>query len=332
VTTPERAVELLAENAVLTLESVRRDVISARQHLLRFPVLHWFHPPSGQSVLALVEGATLLWVAARLGFSEKAHGAVQRHAQALEVALRRLIDGRPAARRGSGRRRRAGAGAELVAQARAAMRGVDAQGADDEPPAEAIDDLARAHSVIRRYAQCTAPATASDVRRGRRRPCCGQGGAPPPLPHSVPVRSRTLAQRRTAEGRRRRAGIEPERMLKGTLLAGWRLSDGGSRLVCWLWLPVSGLLDLKALAVAAGGKRGVMAEPAAAERSTGYVVGGSARSAAHRLLTVVDETAESCSTPSTSAQPPRPVVGAGAGGAGAADRCRRRGHRPMIAR
>ncbi len=39
-------------------------------------------------------------------------------------------------------------------------------------------------------------------------------------------------------------------------------------------VPVSATLDLKALAAAAGGKRAAMADPAAAERSTGYVLGG----------------------------------------------------------
>ena len=39
-------------------------------------------------------------------------------------------------------------------------------------------------------------------------------------------------------------------------------------------VPVSGSLDLKALAAAMGGKRAAMAEPADAERATGYVVGG----------------------------------------------------------
>ncbi len=81
-------------------------------------------------------------------------------------------------------------------------------------------------------------------------------------------------------------GIEPERMLK-TLLA---VVDG--RLVCGV-VPVAGSLDLKALATAVGGKRGVMAEPAAAERATGYVVGGiSPLGQRTRLPTVVDETAE----------------------------------------
>ena len=81
-------------------------------------------------------------------------------------------------------------------------------------------------------------------------------------------------------------GVEPERMLK-TLLA---VVDG--RLVCGV-VPVGGSLDLKALATAVGGKRAVMAESAAAERSTGYVVGGISPLGQRILLpTVVDETAE----------------------------------------
>ena len=81
-------------------------------------------------------------------------------------------------------------------------------------------------------------------------------------------------------------GVEPERMLK-TLLA-----EVDGRLVCGV-VPVAGSLDLKALAGAVGGKRGVMADPAAAERSTGYVVGGiSPLGQRTRLATVVDETAE----------------------------------------
>ena len=81
-------------------------------------------------------------------------------------------------------------------------------------------------------------------------------------------------------------GVEPERMLK-TLLA-----EVDGRLVCAV-VPVGGSLDLKALAAAAGGKRGAMADPAAAERSSGYVVGGiSPLGQRTRLPTVVDETVE----------------------------------------
>ena len=39
-------------------------------------------------------------------------------------------------------------------------------------------------------------------------------------------------------------------------------------------VPVAARLDLKALAAAAGGRKAAMAEAAAAERATGYVVGG----------------------------------------------------------
>ena len=77
-------------------------------------------------------------------------------------------------------------------------------------------------------------------------------------------------------------GVEPERMLK-TLLA-----EVDGRLVCAV-VPVSGSLDLKALAAAAGGKRAVLAAPAAAERSSGYVVGGiSPLGTKQKLATLID--------------------------------------------
>jgi Cys-tRNA(Pro)/Cys-tRNA(Cys) deacylase len=80
-------------------------------------------------------------------------------------------------------------------------------------------------------------------------------------------------------------GIEPTRIFK-TLIA---TVDG--RLVCGV-VPVAARLDLKALAAAAGGKRAAMAEPAAAARATGYVVGGiSPLAHRSRLPVVVDESA-----------------------------------------
>jgi Cys-tRNA(Pro)/Cys-tRNA(Cys) deacylase len=80
-------------------------------------------------------------------------------------------------------------------------------------------------------------------------------------------------------------GIAPERVFK-TLVAE---VDGG--LVVGV-VPVTGDLDLKALAQAAGGKRAVLADRAAAERSSGYVRGGiSPLGQRKRLPTVVDVSA-----------------------------------------
>jgi Cys-tRNA(Pro)/Cys-tRNA(Cys) deacylase len=62
-------------------------------------------------------------------------------------------------------------------------------------------------------------------------------------------------------------GLPPEQVFK-TLLA---RVDG--RLVVGI-VPVTGHLDLKAVAAALGGKRATMADPGDAERATGYVVGG----------------------------------------------------------
>ncbi|MFJ8430024.1 Cys-tRNA(Pro) deacylase [Kitasatospora sp. NPDC094019] len=57
-------------------------------------------------------------------------------------------------------------------------------------------------------------------------------------------------------------------------------------------VPVSGRLDLKALAAAVGGKRAAMADPAAVERSSGYVLGGVSPLGQRRALrTVVDGSA-----------------------------------------
>jgi Cys-tRNA(Pro)/Cys-tRNA(Cys) deacylase len=62
-------------------------------------------------------------------------------------------------------------------------------------------------------------------------------------------------------------GIPEARVFK-TLMA-----EADGRLVVAV-VPVSGKLDLKALARALGARKAAMAEPAAAERATGYVVGG----------------------------------------------------------
>jgi Cys-tRNA(Pro)/Cys-tRNA(Cys) deacylase len=85
-------------------------------------------------------------------------------------------------------------------------------------------------------------------------------------------------------------GVPYERLFK-TLLAE---VDGGLTVAV---VPVAASLDLKALAAAAGGKKAQLAEPRAAERATGYVVGGiSPLGQRKRLPTFVDITASGFAT------------------------------------
>ncbi|MFF4791035.1 Cys-tRNA(Pro) deacylase [Streptomyces sp. NPDC001276] len=85
-------------------------------------------------------------------------------------------------------------------------------------------------------------------------------------------------------------GVSPDRVFK-TLVAD---VDGALTVAV---VPVAGSLDLKALAAAVGGKRAAMADPALAERTTGYVRGGiSPLGQRKRLPTVLDDSAPAHAT------------------------------------
>jgi Cys-tRNA(Pro)/Cys-tRNA(Cys) deacylase len=86
-------------------------------------------------------------------------------------------------------------------------------------------------------------------------------------------------------------GIDPLRVFK-TLVA-----QLDSKELVVAVVPVSGSLDLRALAAAAKAKSAVMAPPEAAERATGYVTGGiSPFGQRKRLRTFVDSSVQQQST------------------------------------
>lgn len=78
-------------------------------------------------------------------------------------------------------------------------------------------------------------------------------------------------------------GVDPERVFKTLVIA---LAGGKFPLAVGV-VPVARQLDLKAAAAALGAKKATLAEFAAAERATGYVVGGISPLAQKKRLPLV---------------------------------------------
>lgn len=88
-------------------------------------------------------------------------------------------------------------------------------------------------------------------------------------------------------------GVEPQRVFK-TLVVSF---NGDAKALGVCILPVTGTLNLKRAAKALGQKSAQMADPAIAEKTTGYVVGGiSPLGQKKRLPTVLDQSAASLTT------------------------------------
>ena len=109
---------------------------------------------------------------------------------------------------------------------------------------------------------------------------------------SAPAHPYEVARTRRTTARKspRRSACPPEQVFK-TLVAE---VDGALTVAV---VPVTGELDLKALAAAVGGKRAALADRTVAERATGYVRGGiSPLGQRRRLPTVVDVSAQASQT------------------------------------
>lgn len=110
-----------------------------------------------------------------------------------------------------------------------------------------------------------------------------RAGAPHRVhPYALPERHGRARDERPNYGLEAAAalGIRPGRVFK-TLVAS---TDGELVLAV---VPVDRELDLKRLAAATAARRAVMADPAQAERATGYVIGGISPLGSRRQLAVV---------------------------------------------
>ncbi len=110
------------------------------------------------------------------------------------------------------------------------------------------------------------------------------------IPHDIHAYEHQAGNQAYGEEAVERLGLDPHQVFK-TLIAS---SSQGELLVALV--PVAAQLDLKALAIAAGTRYCEMALPEAAQRATGYVLGGiSPLGQKKKLRTFIDISAQSLS-------------------------------------
>lgn len=148
---PGRAADVVLNRAGV-LDDVQRDVVDARQHLLRFPVLYYFHPSPDESPLALLRGAVGLAIVVRWSVDQERISYAPSTGRALGRALDRLLDEMRVHVRVPEQPSRAAAEACARAQietGRRAVREREPELAATAPPApEAIAFLCEANAMI----------------------------------------------------------------------------------------------------------------------------------------------------------------------------------------
>ncbi len=89
---PDGAAEVVATADVSIVEAIRRDVVAVREHLVRFPVLYYFHPPVEESPLVLVRNAAGLCAALRWGVDHDRVPHARHLGSVMQHSLKRLLD------------------------------------------------------------------------------------------------------------------------------------------------------------------------------------------------------------------------------------------------